>query len=111
MSSNPKPFSSFVLYTAPSGDVKLDVFLQDETLWLTQRMMAELFGVDVRTISEHLRNIYQSKELDEDPTVRKIRIVQGEGGRKISRKIPTGFDLVGHRLPVPGCLLYLLRVE
>lgn len=67
--------------------MKVEVFLQDETLWLTQKMMAELFGVDVRTISEHLRNIYQSKELVEDSTIRKIRIVQDEGGRGVSRKI------------------------
>jgi len=87
MSNDLKSLSSFVLYTAPSGDVKLEVFLQDETLWLTQKMMAELFGVDVRTINEHLRNIYQSKELVEDSTIRKIRIVQDEGGRGVSRKI------------------------
>src|SRR2546426_702709 len=79
--------SNFVLYTTPSGEVKLEVFLQDETLWLTQKMMAQLFGVDVRTINEHLKNVYQSEELAENSTIRKIRIVQNEGGREVSREV------------------------
>src|SRR3989344_5754393 len=82
-----KSRSSFVLYTTPSGDVKLEVFLHDETLWLTQKMMAELFGIDVRTISEHLKNIYKSNELTEDSTIRKFRIVQDEGSRKVAREV------------------------
>ena len=79
--------TDFVLYTAPDGDVKFEVFLQDETLWLTQKMMAELFDVDVRTISEHLQNIYSSAELSENLTFRKFRIVQNEGGRDIEREV------------------------
>ena len=82
-----KSRSSFVLYTTPGGDVKLEVFLHDETLWLTQKMMAELFGIDVRTISEHLKNIYKSNELTEDSTIRNFRIVQDEGSRKVSREV------------------------
>ncbi len=69
-----KGSSSFVLYTAPNGAVKLNVFVAAETLWLTQKMMAELFAVDVRTVSEHLKNIFKSNELLEDSVVRKIRI-------------------------------------
>ena len=78
---------NFILYTTPSGDVKLEVFLLDETLWLTQKMMAELFGVDVRTINEHIKNIFKSGELDEISTIRKIRIVQKEGERGIEREV------------------------
>lgn len=60
MSQELTPLTNFILYTAPSGDVKLNVTIQDETLWLTQKMMAELFDVDVRTVSEHLQNIFKS---------------------------------------------------
>jgi hypothetical protein len=52
--------NNFLLYTSSDGEVKFRVFIQDETVWLTQKMMAELFGVDVRTISEHLQNIFQT---------------------------------------------------
>ena len=79
--------SNFVLYTAGDGKVKLEVYLQEETLWLSQKMMAELFEVDVRTINEHLQNIYKTGELLEYPTIRKIRIVQNEGTREVSREV------------------------
>src|SRR3990167_1297799 len=71
--------SKFILYTSPNGDVKLDVYVQDETLWLTQKMMAELFDVDVRTINEHLQNILQTRELEEQSVIRKIRITAADG--------------------------------
>lgn len=77
----------FFLYTAPSGDVKVDVYFMDETLWLPQKRIAELFGVDVRTINEHLKNILADGELAEDATIRKIRIVQDEGGRQVGREV------------------------
>jgi len=71
--------NQIILYTAPDGDVKLDVFLQDETLWLPQKMMAELFGVDVRTVSEHIQNIFSSGELSENSVIRKFRITASDG--------------------------------
>ena len=71
--------SKFLLYTSPDGDVRLDVFLKEETLWLTQKMMAELFGVDVRTINEHLQNIFKTSELEENSVIRKIRITAADG--------------------------------
>lgn len=79
--------SGFVLYTDASGDVKLQVFLQDETIWLTQKMMAELFGVEAHTITYHLGEIYKSEELQEKATHRKIRAVQNEGNRRVSRDL------------------------
>ncbi len=79
--------SDFLLYVAPDGEVKVEVFFQDETIWLTQKRMAELFDVDVRTINEHLGNIYTSNELTEDATIRKFRIVQKEGSRDIEREV------------------------
>jgi len=71
--------SKFIIYTSSNGDIKLDVFIQDETLWLTQKMMAELFDVDVRTVSEHLQNIFKTQELEENSVVRKIRIIATDG--------------------------------
>jgi hypothetical protein len=71
--------NQIILYTAPDGDVKLEVFLRDETLWLTQKMMAELFGVNVRTVNEHLQNIFVSGELTEDSVIRKFRITAADG--------------------------------
>jgi hypothetical protein len=95
-------FTEFLLYTTPNGDVRLEVFLQDETLWLTQKMMAEIFRVDVRTINEHLQNIFNSGELIENSTIRKIRIVQKEGKREVGREV-TFYNLdaiisVGYRV-------------
>jgi len=79
--------SNFLFYSTPDDDVKIDVFSQDENVWLTQKKMAELFGVDVRTINEHLINIYNSSELSQNSTIRKIRIVQNEGKRKVKRNV------------------------
>ena len=61
--------TEFLLYTAPSGDVKVEVLLSDETLWLTQKRMSELFAVGVPAISKHLKNIFESGELDEKVVV------------------------------------------
>ncbi|MEK7168655.1 MAG: virulence RhuM family protein [Patescibacteria group bacterium] len=79
--------SKFIFYTSPNGDIKLDVYLQDETLWLTQKAISELFKVDIRTVNEHIQNIFKSGELIENSTIRKIRIVQKEGKRSISREV------------------------
>lgn len=79
--------SDFLLYTASDGMVKIDVFVEQETVWLTQKNLAQLFSVDVRTISEHLCNIFDSKELKESATIRKIRTVQMEGSRNVSRDL------------------------
>ena len=79
--------TNFLIYTGADGKVTVEVYIQDETVWLTQKRMAELFGVDVRTISEHLRNIFNSDELEESATIRKIRTVQKEGSREIAREL------------------------
>jgi len=73
--------SEIILYTTPQGDIKVEVFLQNETVWLTQKAMGELFVVSKKTISEHLSNICKSNELQREATVRKIRTVQNEGER------------------------------
>ena len=79
--------SEIILYSTPQGEIKIEVFLQDETVWLTQRAMGELFGVSKKTISEHLGNIYKSSELQREATVRKIRTVQNEGKREVARNL------------------------
>ena len=79
--------SNFILYTTPNGEVHLDILLQDENLWLTQKGIAELFGVAKSTVSEHLKNIYNDGELVKLATVRKFRIVQQEGNRAVRREL------------------------
>ena len=77
--------SEIILYTTPQGEIKIEVMVQDETVWLTQRAMGELFGVVKSTISEHLANIYKSGELERAATVRIFRTVQNESGREVKR--------------------------
>lgn len=79
--------SDFILYTAPNGDVKIEIYVENETVWLTQQKIADLFGVTKSTISEHLTNIYDSNELVKDATVRKFRTVQTEGERQVTRNL------------------------
>lgn len=76
-----------IFYTTPSGVAKVEVVFEGDTFWLSQRRMAELFGVEVPTINYHLKEIFNSGELQEAATLRKIRIVQNEGGRNVSREI------------------------
>ena len=80
------PNTEFLLYRSPNGEIKVEVFIHNENVWLTQRKMAELFGVEVNTINYHLKEIFKSKELDESSTIRKFRIVQKEGTRDIERE-------------------------
>ena len=79
--------SEIVLYTTPDGTVKIDTIFQDETIWLTQAKMAELFDVDRSVITKHIGNIYKDNELQKEATSAKIAQVQNEGGRKVSRKV------------------------
>jgi len=79
--------SNIILYTSSEGNVNVQVQYEDGTFWLTQKRMAELFGVDVRTVNYHLKEIFQSSELQEDRTIRKIRIVQNEGKREVEREL------------------------
>ena len=75
------------IYATADGRARVDVLYEAETFWLTQRRMAELFGVDVRTVSEHLGNIFATGELDPEATVRKFRTVQREGVRDVARTL------------------------
>lgn len=77
----------FILYTAPDGAVKVDVFFRDETVWLTQKALAELFGVKVPAVNKHLKNIFDSGELAREATISKMEIARPEGGRTVNREV------------------------
>ena len=79
--------SNIILYTSNNGDVSIQVRYEDGTFWLTQKRMAELFGVNVNTINYHLKELYNSAEIQENRTIRKIRIVQKEGKREVEREV------------------------
>ena len=74
-----QPQGEFLVYAAEDGQIKLEVRLEDETVWLSQRLMAELFSVTVPTINEHLRNIFDEKELSQDSVIRKFRTTAADG--------------------------------
>lgn len=76
-----------ILYQTPEGTVRVEVLYESETFWLNQKRIAELFGVEIHTISYHLKEIYDSGELKPEATLRKIRRVQIEGNREVRRKI------------------------
>ena len=77
----------YTLYSIDSEDIKVKVAIKDETIWVTQRGMAELFDVNVSAISKHLANIYAEGELSQPATVSKMEIVRLEGSRKVKRVI------------------------
>ena len=79
--------TKFLIYDNPNGKVRVDVFVQDETVWLTQKAMSELFGVVKSTISEHIANTFESNELQKEATVRNFRTVQQEGERLVNRDL------------------------
>ena len=78
--------NQFLLYTAPNGAVKVDVFLKDESVWLTQKALAELFGVKVPAINKHLKNIFDSGELMEPSVISILETTAADG-----KKYQTGY--------------------
>ena len=79
--------SAFIIFKTADESVSVDVRLEDETVWLTQKQMAVLFDKNVMTINEHIKNIYGEGELTESATIRKFLIVQKEGNREVSREV------------------------
>jgi len=79
--------SDIILYSSPEGNIKVEVMYSGETFWLTQKRMAELFGVEVPAVSKHLANIFESGELVQEATVSILEIVQQEGSRNVTRKM------------------------
>jgi hypothetical protein len=87
MSVDSRHSSDLILYSSPEGNVKIEVVYSGESFWLTQKRMAELFGVEVPAISKHLANIFESGELVQEATVSILEIVQLEGRRNVTRKM------------------------
>lgn len=79
--------AEFLIFTSQAGENSIEVMVQDETVWLTQKMISTLFDVEVNTINYHLKEIYKCGELQETATIRNFRIVQTEGKREVSRGI------------------------
>jgi hypothetical protein len=80
-------YNDIIFYSTPAGDIRIEVIFNDETFWLTQKRMAELFAVEVPAISKHLNNIYESGELDKGSTISILETVQQEGERQVKRKL------------------------
>lgn len=94
--------AEFLIFQTEGQENGVQVVYQDETIWATQKAIAELFDVKVSTVNEHLKNIFREGELQEEPTIRKIRIVQQEGNRQVERE-PQFYNLdaiisVGYRI-------------
>ena len=79
--------SEVVIYQGKDNKIQIEVQFENETVWLTQKQMAELINKNVVTINEHIKNIVNEQELEEDATVRKSLIVQKEGNREVSREV------------------------
>lgn len=77
----------FLIYNTPQGDVKVDVVIRDETIWLTQKAMAALFDVQIPAINKHLKNIFEEGELRAEATISNLETVQNEGGRDVKRTL------------------------
>jgi len=106
MSDEPLPQSEFILYQTEDGRTRIQCRFESESIWLSQALIAELFQKDVRTVNEHLVNIFEEGELHREATIRKFRIVRQEGARQVSREvdhynldaiIAVGFRVRSHR--------------
>ena len=106
MSKEPENQSAIILYQTEDGRTRIQCRFEDETIWLSQALIAELFQKDVRTINEHLMNIFDEGELGREATIRKFWIVRPEGGRQVAREVEhynldailaVGFRVRSHR--------------
>lgn len=79
--------AEYLTYIAASGEEGIEIRYQDENIWLTQKMLASVYDVNVATINEHIKNIYKDNELQKDSTIRNFLIVQKEGNRSVSRDV------------------------
>ncbi|MBV5297091.1 MAG: virulence RhuM family protein [Rhodoferax sp.] len=89
MPPNPSPpaMGQFLVYQAEDGRIKIDVRLANETVWLSQQLIAELFQTSVPNISMHIRNVYEEGELQPEATIQKFLTVRAEGGRSVRRNL------------------------
>jgi hypothetical protein len=88
--------AEFLVFTAQTNENTIEVRIADETVWLSQKMIGELFSVEPHTINYHLQEIYKTQELSEESTTRNFRVVQIEGQRKVERSIKFyNLDVIG----------------
>lgn len=85
--NNPELSKDIVIYETPSKEIKIEVRLEKDTVWLSQKQISLLFSKDISTINEHILNIYKDGELDKKATIRKFQIVQKEGNRNVEREV------------------------
>ncbi|MEA2042659.1 MAG: phosphoribosylaminoimidazolesuccinocarboxamide synthase [Bacteroidota bacterium] len=90
--------AEFLIFTNQSQTSSIEVRYEDETFWLSQKLMASLFDVEVNTINYHLKEIYKSGEIQEEPTIRKFRTVQTEGKRQVNREILKNAGKISHAI-------------
>ncbi len=81
------PQSEIILYQTEDGRTRIECRFENETLWLTQRLISELFQIGVNTVNHHLKEIYDDAELSSEATIRSYRIVQTEGNRQVTRQV------------------------
>lgn len=79
--------TNFIIYTSEDGNVNVNVILKNETIWITQKGMAELFECSTDNVSLHLKNIYLDKELVKETTTEKFSVVRNEGNRQVKRTL------------------------
>jgi len=79
--------NELLIYQAENGAIALKADVELETIWATQKQLAAMFGVNIRTVNEHIQTIFKTEELDRDPTIRNFRIVQQEGSRSVTRQV------------------------
>lgn len=86
MTSEPAHTGKILIYQNEKGDTKIDVYFEEDTIWMTQKAMCELYQVAKSSVSEHIANIFQDGELEPEAIVRKFRTVQTEGTRQVARE-------------------------
>ena len=79
--------AEFLIFTSQAGENTIEVRVEDETVWLTQKLIGVLFDVESHTVNYHLQEIFKSQELNEEATTRKFRVIQNEGGRRVERNV------------------------
>ena len=100
-SNLPAETSSFFLYSGKEGKVPVECRVEGETIWLSQKQLSELFDVGIPAINKHLKNIFETGELEEKATISKMEIVRKEGSREVTRQI-VYYNLCHHRRWVSG---------
>jgi hypothetical protein len=98
--------SEILIYQNPEGSIKIDVRLEEETVWLSQAQLCELFQKSKATISEHIKNVFEEGELVQSATVRNFRTVQTEGNREVERSVD--FYSLGMIITQPQKIEYML---